>query len=428
MQKDNIIKKFHICSVSVCPRSRIDAQKVRDYLVVNGLSPTERFSEAGLIVIWTCAYSQDTEDKSIECIKYYLRNKDKSGRIIIAGCLPKINPIRLKTICSLETAPARELYKLDHMIDANIKFEDIPDPNEVRDFGIDTGLRRKLLLKEFFGKIKFNREFAKACARKFRESIFFNRNRSSNVRLSTMNRTEKVFVLRVGVGCLGQCSYCVIRFSKGRIKSKPLRDILKEFEIGLNKGFNIFRLVGEDVGSYGLDIDTNVMELLRRMFEVEGNYKLMINDLNCQCLIEHNPELEDTLIRNAHRIDHITLPIQSASDRILRLMKRPYNIEDVKRCLINLRSKAPALNITTHMMVGFPSETEDDFEQSKKFIRLLKLPFVDIYEYQDRPNTAASRMKDKVDTKTIKRRARELLQVQRQIRRELIGKTSVSPL
>ena len=182
------------------------------------------------------------------------------------------------------------------------------------------------------------------------------------------------------------------------------------------------------MGSYGLDMGTNVMELLRKMFEIDGDYKLMINDLNCQCLIDHNPELEDILIRNAHRIDHITLPIQSASDRILTLMKRTYNIEDVKRCLMNLRSKAPALNITTHMMVGFPSETEDDFEQSKKFIRLLKLPFVDIYEYQDRPNTAAARMKDKVDTKTIKRRAQELLQVQRQIRRELIDRTNVSPL
>ena len=330
------MKKFHICTVSVCPRSRVDFQKIHNYLVANGFLFTENFAEADLTVICTCAYSQYTEDRSIECIKYYLRHKPKSSRIIIAGCLPKINLTRLENICFLETAPARELHKLDRIIGASIKFEDIPDPNEIRDFDISPGLKRMLSAKEFFGKIKLDREFTKICMKRIMRRLFSAED-ESNIRLSSKYRPQDVFVIKVGVGCLGHCSYCVIRFSKGRIKSKPIDDILKEFETGLKKGFKVFRLVGEDVGSYGVDIGTTTVELLKRIFEIEGDYKFMINDMSCKCLIEHYDELRDILIRNAHRIDHITLPIQSASDRVLALMRRPYSIEDVKRCLRDLR-------------------------------------------------------------------------------------------
>jgi tRNA A37 methylthiotransferase MiaB len=109
------------------------------------------------------------------------------------------------------------------------------------------------------------------------------------------------------------------------------------------------------------------------------------------------------------------VPVQSASNRILRLMKRPYTIEDVKKYLNIIKTEVPALQISTHIMVGFPGETEEDFKESIDFIREYEFPFVDIYAYDDRPNTAASQMDGKLPPDIVEQRVAAVKKVQKQI-------------
>ena len=118
---------------------------------------------------------------------------------------------------------------------------------------------------------------------------------------------------------------------------------------------------------------------------------------------------------NYDKIDYIIVPVQSASDKILRLMQRPYKIENVKRCLRALKNKIPQLNITTHIMAGFPGETEEDFQKSIDFIREFAFPYVDIYGYEDRPRTQASKLDGKIPQKVIDRRIKKLRKAQEDI-------------
>ena len=121
------------------------------------------------------------------------------------------------------------------------------------------------------------------------------------------------------------------------------------------------------------------------------------------------------LTTNFDKIDYIIVPVQSASDKILRLMQRPYKIENVKSCLRSLKNNIPKLNITTHIMAGFPGETEKDFQKSVDFIREFAFPYVDIYGYEDRPRTQASKLKGKIPQEVIDRRIKKLRKAQEDI-------------
>jgi threonylcarbamoyladenosine tRNA methylthiotransferase CDKAL1 len=194
------------------------------------------------------------------------------------------------------------------------------------------------------------------------------------VRLDSEYDRDDLFTIRLARGCLGNCSYCAIKFAAGTLESKPIGEILLEFKKGLSQGHRLFTLIAGDTGCYGIDIGTSAVELLSEIFKVDGAYKLIIKEFNAQWLIKYQSELETLLTTNFDKIDYIIVPVQSASDKILRLMQRPYNIENVKNCLRSLKSNIPQLNITTHIMAGFPEETEEDFQKSVDFIREKAMP------------------------------------------------------
>jgi tRNA A37 methylthiotransferase MiaB len=131
--------------------------------------------------------------------------------------------------------------------------------------------------------------------------------------------------------------------------------------------------------------------------------------------VKYFDDLMNIFKQHYEKIDYIVVPVQSASNRMLRLMKRPYTIEDVKKYLNIIKTEVPGLQISTHIMVGFPGETERDFKESLEFIKEYEFPFVDIYAYDDRPNTAASQMAGKLPQALINQRVDEVKKVQKQI-------------
>jgi threonylcarbamoyladenosine tRNA methylthiotransferase MtaB len=206
-----------------------------------------------------------------------------------------------------------------------------------------------------------------------------------------------------------------VKFAVGQLESKPLDTIVNEFKSGLDQGFQRFVLIAGDVGCYGVDIGISVVELLGALFAVEGSYKIIIKEFNAQWIVKYFQNLLQIFKQHYEKIDYIVVPVQSASNRMLRLMKRPYTIEDVKKYLNIMKAEVPGLQISTHIMVGFPGETEDDFKESLDFIKEYEFPFVDIYAYDDRPNTAASQMADKVPQDVIETRIHAVKKAQKQI-------------
>ena len=398
------MKTFYICS-TYCVTREADSQKIYPYLIDNGFCFTKDFSKADLIIIATCAVNELEEDKSIRAIKYFLKHKSNSSEIIITGCLPKINPSLLKSIGNFKTISPTELEEFDNLIKAKIKFKSVSQQHEINipslPFNYVIEFRTfKELVSNFFKKFKLN----KAYSRRVIERIFAEKNR-------LLHRKDKVFYLVIQNGCLGNCTYCAIRYAIGKSRSRPIKDIIQEFRQALDGGYKIIYLAGEDVGAYGVDINTNIVKLLEELFKIKGNYKIKILDFNANWLIKCFSDLITIFVKNYDKIDSITFSIQSGSNTILKLMNRNYDINDVKKCLTILNKELPNLTMNIGVLVGFPGETEEDFEKTKNFIKKFKFKHLNITGYSDRPNTTAYKMNGKINDKVIKERICELIKI-----------------
>lgn len=379
------MKTYYLASAG-CPRRAVDSQKIADYLETNNLEYTQDVKQADLIIVSTCAALKSREDLSKTAVTWYQEQKRQDAKIVVAGCLGKINPDVKKEFDEVAFISPREIDALDDLIAAKIRFKDIPDPNRIGSFPLFPDKPERQAKGERLNK-----------------------------RLDLAYEKKDLFTLRIATGCLGNCSYCAVKFAVGQLESKPLETIVNEFKSGLDQGFQHFVLIAGDVGCYGVDIGISVVELLQALFAVEGSYKIIIKEFNAQWVVKYFEEMLKIFRQNYEKIDYIVVPVQSASNRMLRLMKRPYTIEDVKKYLNIIKEKVPGLQISTHIMVGFPGETEEDFKESVDFIKEYGFPFVDIYAYDDRPNTAASRMAGKVPQKLIERRVVAVKKVQKQI-------------
>jgi len=381
------MKTFYLCALG-CPRRGIDSQKIYNYLESNGYAFSEDYKNADLIVISTCAFVQERENQSVQAIEYYRGQRRDAAAMVVSGCLSKISPETIEKYDDISFLSPRELDNFDDIIGAQTPFKDIPEPNKIfshplfPDFSVQA--EKKVKAKQ-------------------------------NVRLDLGYEKQDMFTLRLALGCLGNCSYCAIKFAAGSLESKPIDEIIAEFKNGLDQGYRTFTLIAGDTGCYGIDIGTTVVELLTAIFEIPGPYRLILKEFNAQWLIKYQAGLEAILKDNADKIDYIIVPVQSASDQILQRMKRPYQIEKVKDCLRAMKKKVPDLRITTHIMAGFPGETESDFQQSLDFINEFTFPYVDIYGYENRPHTEASRLEDKVAQDVIDQRVKLLRKAQEQI-------------
>jgi len=206
------------------------------------------------------------------------------------------------------------------------------------------------------------------------------------------------------------CSFCCIRFATGKLKSKPIDKIVEELKIGLKKGHKLFQLVCEDVGCYGIDFGTTFPILLKNLLDVRGDYQLILIDFGGYWLVKYYDELLPLFMKNPIKIRELYVSLQSGSNKILRAMKRPEKIEEVKAKLLELKKKLPKLTLRTTVIVGFPGETEEDFRQTLDVLKKIDFAVVELNKYSDRPGTAASRIKDKVPQETIDRRTRDIKQ------------------
>ena len=145
-----------------------------------------------------------------------------------------------------------------------------------------------------------------------------------------------------------------------------------------------------------MDINTNLPSLLRKIFAEEGNYRLFLVDLNPRWLKGYYADFLSIIKANAEKVSKIMMPIQSGSNRILKLMNRYYEADEVKKFLLDIHQNAPSIKLETQIIVGFPGETQKDFEESKKLVKELDFAEVHIYKYVDRPGTISAELPEKV--------------------------------
>lgn len=210
------------------------------------------------------------------------------------------------------------------------------------------------------------------------------------------------FCIKVSSGCPNRCAFCAVKISRGELKSKPIDRIVEEFKEGLAKGYKEFSLLGTDVGAYGRDRGVTLVDLLRELLKIEGDYTIKLRNIQPKFLIKMMPEFREVL--RSGKISYLSTAAESGNNRILGLMRRGYKIENYKETILSLKREFPKLQIRTQIMVGFPSETEQEFEDSLRLLDEIDFDFVEVYQFQPRPGTEAAAMKDQVPQKISRRR------------------------
>jgi tRNA A37 methylthiotransferase MiaB len=397
-----------------CPRNQMDTAWLSAYFRANGWRLTHRVREADLIAVATCGFSAHVEDESIRLLALLDKKRRRDSRLLIVGCLAGINGARVSEQFNATAIPPAHIDRLDQMISAKIALRDIPPVNciepsvlaakgcwQVREMYPDMSA-----FAAFRHRIK--RSACSLLSRVGTERFAMRTVRRFN-RRSADGPADPIFYIRVARGCLEECSYCAIRYAAGTLRSKPLEDILAEFDRGLAERHKTFEILAEDIGPYGLDIGSDCVALFEHLFRRQGAYKLIVTDLNVRYLIRFTPRLSDVLAAHADRICVLKVPVQSGSDRILELMKRSYTNAEMKASLTYLREKAPTLTLSTHILVGFPGETDEDFEKTMDLLRAVRFDRILTYLYTDRPNTVSSTLPDKVPEPVKRQRVHRLV-------------------
>jgi threonylcarbamoyladenosine tRNA methylthiotransferase CDKAL1 len=351
------MEKVLLITTGTCSPSRADFYLIKAYLKNNGWKLLKRARNAGVIIIYTCAFTKEKEDMSVELIKKAQKEKKSSAKIIVTGCLPAINKSRLMRIFKGDMVHASCLQELDRILNPKLSI----------------------------GKINYIGQ-------------------SHELK----NNPDAEYRLRIGWGCRGKCSYCATKFVFGKPRSRPPLEIIQEFEIAYNKGYRRFILVANDNGDYGEDLNISLISLLGRLSAQHGECKFSLSHLSPDKLKKLSPLLKKFICSG--RVWRINIPVESGSNRILRLMNRNYTVEDFKSCVQKIMIYNQDLEINTDILLGFPSETDQDFQDSLRLVEWLgrQRVYFQCLSYSKRPNTEASRMSGQISQKTKDARLKQL--------------------
>ncbi|HEC81080.1 MAG TPA: radical SAM protein [Thermoplasmatales archaeon] len=386
------MKKVFITS-NACRRRLLDASRIQNYLYRNGYVIVKKPEDADLIIFIACSFHNNLADHGLKKVNEL---KKYDAELIVAGCLPEVEKEKLSKIFNGKTISTKNLNKIDELFPENkIKFSEIEDANllfenptpETLAEHIHTTLNSIPHIKNVY--IKTRNYIVKSLLGE--QSLIY-----------LAFARQPLCHIRTSWGCMGNCSYCTIKKSTGPFHSKPLEDCLKEFKEALKKGYRYFLILGVDVGAYGLDINSSLPELLDEITKIPGDYEIILRGLNPRWLVKYIDDLSEILSRK--KIVKIGVSVQSGSSRILKLMNRYPDIEKIKNACIQLKESTPQTSLDTHYIIGFPTETEEDFQETLSFIREIDFNEGYFFRFSSRKGTEAEKIEPKIPEEEITRR------------------------
>jgi len=351
-------EKIYFYNKYPCFRRLLDQTNILRYLKYNGCKIVGSPDDAEYIFINTCIVTEEFEHKSLADIKRFANYK---GQKIVVGCLPGIARDKIENKEKFKCLPAKEIEKIDSIFpDNQYKFSDIKDPN------------------------------------------FIPEEVNANNGWHQWGQGEAL--LRICSGCNHGCSYCSIRLAIGELRSKPLKECVAEYKKLLDGGIRKFMFLGDNVGAYGTDISSSLAELFDELSKIDSglNVKWSIFEINPAYAIKY----KETFLRylQEDKIISMVTAIQSGSPRILKMMNRLYDAKKIAEIGYDFKKINPSFDFRTEIIIGFPSETMEDFLQTLNLIKKAKFDSVTIYLYIDRPEAPAYNFLDKIsELEKIKR-------------------------
>ena len=381
-----IQKKYHLVTTTEgCATNLVENASYGNFLETNGMARTSDPGEADVIIVNTCAYTTDQENRSVNVIEQF-KKKYPNQEVIVGGCLTKIAPKRIEELeikSSFNPGDIKTLAKQLNIENAK-EVEDIPLVNffDESDFG-KLSLQHRLLLKArplFFS-------FEKFVGKRFQPL--------HNIVESAIINKE-YFAVTVSQGCAGKCTFCSIKIAKGHVKSRPIEIILHEIKAAISKGKKKIWLLGDDIGCYGIDRGSDFPTLLNEILLIEEDFQLIINYFEPFFFLKYFDKMK--LLLTDKRVINFNLPIQSGNKKVVYDMGREYDPRVVLEKLKVLKERAPGLVVKTNIIVGFPGETFSEYMESVKsvfsFDAILALKFT------ARPKTRAIKFENQISEGT----------------------------
>jgi MiaB-like tRNA modifying enzyme len=352
-----------------CKFNKADSELIRKILIENGFKEASE-NEADFVVLNTCGVVEKTERK---IIKRATELKKKGKKIIFAGCLPLISPKICQKVADGMIGPTNIL--------------DLP----------------KIVKKVLRG------EKAKSLKQKPIDK--------AKLRCFAIPKETVVAIVPISEGCLSFCSYCATRLAKGKLRSFDKEEILENIKIALQSGAKEIQLTSQDLAIYGLDKGKFLLpELLKEISKIEGDFRVRLGMMNPKFAKKIFGKILK-ILENEKFYKFLHLPLESGSNNVLKAMNRGYRVEEFLEMASRFKRKFKNSLLATDIIVGFPTETEKDFEETVSVIKKIKPEILHIFRYSKREGTLAAKLKDFPD-RIKKERSRILTKVWQEISKE----------
>jgi len=317
--------------------------------------------QADVLVLVTCTVIETTENKMLKQLQEFSKY-DKP--VIVGGCMASVQAETVLDINpNAHLLPPDKIFEIPQMIES--LNEKIDAPNE----GIEDSVQEPL--------------------------------------------TSIDAIVPISNGCLGSCTYCITRLARGELRSYPQDDVLKSISNALDKGLFEIRLTAQDTAVYGLDRQTNLpglLKMINEQFSGSNDFRIRVGMMNPNTTL---PILDDLIeqYRSDLIFKFLHLPVQSGDDDILTDMKRGYKVQDFKDIVNKFRTEFPDLTLSTDIIIGYPGETEEQFNKSVELVKDIQPNIVNITRFSARPGTEAYDRKDQIVGRIQKDRSRVLTKV-----------------
>ncbi|MDH5448401.1 MAG: tRNA (N(6)-L-threonylcarbamoyladenosine(37)-C(2))-methylthiotransferase [Candidatus Bathyarchaeota archaeon] len=341
-----------------CSSSLADAEVLAGCLSSAGHTIVSNLQDAELVLYNTCAVKAPTENRMI----HLLKEVPKEKRLIVAGCLPLINFERLSK---------------------EVRFDGVVGPA--------------------FG------EKIVDVVKQISKGMHVTRLSDATLSMPRLDLPHthvnlKISIIPINYGCLGSCTYCCVRFARGKLRSYGIKEIVNKVEKDVAEGVREFWLTSQDTACYGKDVGTNLAELLRRVCGVSGDFFVRVGMMTPNNLLGIMDELREAF-QSAKVFKFLHLPVQSGDDGILRRMNRFYSTKDFIIMVKRFKKVFPQSTIATDVIVGFPGETEEAFRHTRELIEDVRPDIVNISKFFARPKTLAASLKPRVPPSKVNQRS-----------------------
>ncbi|MCR5027372.1 MAG: tRNA (N(6)-L-threonylcarbamoyladenosine(37)-C(2))-methylthiotransferase [Methanobrevibacter sp.] len=351
-----------------CTFNKADGQIMAGVLNENNIDLVDNIDDADVIIVNTCYVKLPTENKIVYKIQQLQENYPEK-KIIVGGCMVEIDPEKLDSIgpnCSW--IGPHQLNKVADVVEQTYCGE------VIREYGLS---------------------------------------KESKVGVPKITDDSLIHIIQICEGCLGACTFCCTRFARGPLNSYPIEDIKLEAKEAIENGAREIQLTAQDTAAFGRDTGEKLSDLIKEVANLDGDFRVRVGMMHPKNILNDVDEIIDA-IKHPNVYNFIHLPIQSGSDKVLKEMRRGHTVDQYLEIVNKFKNEIPNLTLATDIIVGYPTESDDDFEKTVELLNNVRPSLIHLSKYQHRKGAISSSLEE-IPHDVMKKRSKFLSEIKSEI-------------